>query len=323
MSIGIVISTYNGSKYILEQLTSLINQTQIIDKVLILDDCSTDNTVSIVKKFIEKNNLSTWLIEVNEENVGWKINFWRGISLIDTDVIFLCDQDDIWMRDKVKIMTSIMQNKDITLLACGYTPYYGDDAHPIKINDALTRQMTNSGKIIKINFTPKFMYVDRPGCTYAVRHSLVELANNIWTPTVSHDGLLWRVSILTGGAYLLDRNLILWRRHGESATSMKQISKSSMLDKRYYNNLITFINPNIDFINSLLHFIKHDNLNLFEEKRNILEKELSFNVYRKKVYDERRVLGVIKLVFMYHDFYFSLRSILGEILIIWKMAFTR
>ena len=71
MKLSVVISTYNGEDYIERQLDSIKNQTRPADEVLIIDDCSTDNTVNIIRRYIEKNDLCSWKFEVNNQNKGW------------------------------------------------------------------------------------------------------------------------------------------------------------------------------------------------------------------------------------------------------------
>lgn len=118
MTISIVMTTYNGEKYILEQLHSLLQQNRKADEVIVLDDCSTDNTVEIVKNFIQANHLEHWRVCVNDKNVGWKQNFVNGFELASGDLVFPCDQDDIWLSDKLEIMEKLMEeNQHIDLLS--------------------------------------------------------------------------------------------------------------------------------------------------------------------------------------------------------------
>ncbi len=109
MKISVVMTTYNGKKHIYEQLCSLANQTRKPDQLLIFDDCSTDDTVSIVKRFIEMKNLCNWKIIENESNLGWRKNFMFGLLKAEGDYIFPCDQDDIWSEDKIEKMTDIFR----------------------------------------------------------------------------------------------------------------------------------------------------------------------------------------------------------------------
>ena len=121
LSTSVVMATYNGEKNILEQLDSLLSQTKKINEVLICDDCSTDNTVDIISSFIEKNNLSsTWHLKINEKNLGWRKNFFHLLNLASQDIIFTCDQDDIWHETKIEEMSSLFRNKKIQVLVTDY-----------------------------------------------------------------------------------------------------------------------------------------------------------------------------------------------------------
>src|SRR4030067_269521 len=97
-SIGVVLCTYNGEKYLREQLDSILCQTRAPDQILILDDCSNDRTIEIIENFLKKDGRIR-LIR-NETNLGYARNFEKGISLCETDFIALSDQDDIWFNDK-------------------------------------------------------------------------------------------------------------------------------------------------------------------------------------------------------------------------------
>lgn len=100
-SIGIVLATCNGEKYLHEQLESLLNQTFSPSEIVIVDDCSIDNTILIAKEWQCKY---PGLIKIfnSNKNSGYIKNFERGISFCDQDFIALADQDDIWEQDKLE-----------------------------------------------------------------------------------------------------------------------------------------------------------------------------------------------------------------------------
>ena len=100
--ISVVLTTYNGKQHIVELLDSIANQTVLPDEVIIADDQSTDNTVNIVKEYIEIHKLENWFVYVNPINLGWQKNFKEAISRATGDYIFLADQDDIWMSKKIE-----------------------------------------------------------------------------------------------------------------------------------------------------------------------------------------------------------------------------
>ena len=125
MKTSIILSSYNGAEYIEEQLNSLLTQTRPADEVLFFDDCSSDNTPALIESFIQKNNLTTWTLYRNKENIGWRKNFIHGMSCCHGDIIFPCDQDDIWLPEKVQKMTDVMeQHEEINLLVSSYTAFY-------------------------------------------------------------------------------------------------------------------------------------------------------------------------------------------------------
>lgn len=120
MTVGVAVALYNGERFIKEQLDSLRKQTKMPDKVVLCDDGSKDKTVEIVREYIKSNGLEqSWMLELNPQNLGYIKNFYRAMTLCDTDLIFLCDQDDIWESNKIAKMTHIMETReDIMLLSC-------------------------------------------------------------------------------------------------------------------------------------------------------------------------------------------------------------
>lgn len=118
MKVSVLMTTYNGEKYISEQLESILRQSRQADEVIICDDCSGDGTVGVIKDFIYKNELVNWTLYQNKENKGWRRNFIEGLQYTSGDVIFFSDQDDIWLPHKIEKMTDIMEkSKRIHCLA--------------------------------------------------------------------------------------------------------------------------------------------------------------------------------------------------------------
>lgn len=104
MKCSVAICTYNGASYIREQVLSIINQSTMVDEIVLCDDCSTDETIEIVKSIDIPSNITLRIIE-NEINIGYVKNFEQAVSLCSGDIIFLSDQDDIWHSNKVKTIT--------------------------------------------------------------------------------------------------------------------------------------------------------------------------------------------------------------------------
>jgi len=115
MKISIALCTYNGEKYIREQLKSLEEQTLKADEIIVCDDNSSDNTADILNEYIDKLNMK---LIVNKENLGVTKNFEQAVSLCEGDIIFLCDQDDVWHKDKIKIMSEKMIEEKTGICCC-------------------------------------------------------------------------------------------------------------------------------------------------------------------------------------------------------------
>lgn len=109
--ISIAMATYNGEKYLREQLTSIINQTYTNFELIICDDFSTDNTKNILQEYANKD--SRIKLHFNITNLGFKKNFENTINYCTGQYIAFCDQDDIWEPDKLEIALEKIQNYDI------------------------------------------------------------------------------------------------------------------------------------------------------------------------------------------------------------------
>ena len=100
MKTSVIIATYNGSKFIEEQFDSILAQSVQPDEVVITDDGSKDNTREVVQRYIDEHDLNKkWHLHVNEKNKGYARNFLDGAMLTTGDIVFFCDQDDIWISE--------------------------------------------------------------------------------------------------------------------------------------------------------------------------------------------------------------------------------
>ena len=116
MKSSIALCTYNGERFIAEQLKSILSQTRLPDEIIVRDDCSTDNTVKIANSLLENSGID-YRIEVNKTNLGCGQNFLKCYDSCKGEVIFSCDQDDIWENTKVEtIMDLFENNSNVTLV---------------------------------------------------------------------------------------------------------------------------------------------------------------------------------------------------------------
>lgn len=111
-TVEVILCTYNGSRFVIEQIKSILAQTTRIDRLSIYDDASHDGTPDLIARFAasldpEKNILH---LEVNKENIGYAHNFCNAIQRASCDIILLCDQDDIWESDKVAVLVKALHD---------------------------------------------------------------------------------------------------------------------------------------------------------------------------------------------------------------------
>ncbi len=214
MTISVVMSVYNGEKYLLPQLDSLRNQTVVADEVIILDDCSTDRSYQLIADYIMTYKLNTWHLERNPHNYGWKRSFFEGISKCKGDIIFTCDQDDVWLIDKIEVMScAIQDNPSIQLLVADYLAFQFDDV-PYCCKK-------KSGKVERMKLGYKWKYIQRPGCVFAFTKKLQKKFTSCWRKGMAHDLLLWELAGVEDAIYIVDYTAIYFRRHDNNATPPK------------------------------------------------------------------------------------------------------
>jgi len=248
--IVVALSTYNGSRFVVEQLDSLLDQTKVPDQIVVCDDCSTDCTPEIIRAYIAEHHSVPVSFEfsVNDKNIGWKANFKKLITSCDATYIFPCDQDDIWSPDKIQSMVEVMEsNPDLDLLACSVEPFYEEGS---RRSDAGSLEATRGVELLqREQLKPGFMYIRHPGCSYCVRGSFVKRVLPFWEATYPHDAVLWRYAVLENGAAVLNERLVRFRRHDGNASDRKKQTKADrMLDVDYY----------IDFVEHAMRFAEAD-----------------------------------------------------------------
>lgn len=223
--------TYNGEKYIIEQLDSLKNQTQVIDEVIICDDCSTDRTVEIIRNYIDSNRLGdSWNCYVNQTNKGYADNFHDVLIRATGDIIFFCDQDDIWHLDKVKCMVIAMEeNNEIGLLVTSHHNFFGNEVTYVH------KSVIENKKPEKVELSQDSIYLKAPGCTMAMRASFRNQAKEYWYSGFAHDEYAWKIGLCLDCVWFYDVCLMERRCHENNTSMCKMRTKEKR--KIYIDNL--------------------------------------------------------------------------------------
>lgn len=217
-STSVVISVFNGSKFLVEQLDSIRKQTVAPDEVIIVDDCSTDGSFEQIANYIEYYHLS-WNLFRNENNRGFRANFHRLASMASCDLIFFCDQDDIWHYQKIEISKAIMEhNSNIDVLCSDYL-IWKDREIPESFEFYCNTNMEMIGlDTVTPHHGKPYIWL---GCAMCVRNSFIKSISKYWSDEWAHDECLWKMSQATNSCYIARIPLILHRVHTANATGHK------------------------------------------------------------------------------------------------------
>ena len=303
------LSTFCGERYIEEQLESLTAQEKKPDRIYIRDDGSTDKTVQIIRTFAEKHHEIKWDIRENTQNKGWKKNFHDLILDVEEDLIFLCDQDDIWQPEKISVMTdTLRKHPKMELLSSDYEPIYMDNASTI----ASHYTIKGTDHVQQLEFDKRFMYVLRPGCTYAVKREFCQEIAPYWDDTIPHDAMLWRFSLIRDSGYIIREPLIKWRRYQASTSSKyyKGKAEESEADLRL-KSIRKSIDSHLTFINTAQKYIENHPIN--KEKEKIIAEQKTFEKKYRQAIETGSIYQLLKLGITYREFFLSERTIFGDI----------
>ena len=130
MGISVAMCTYNGARYLGEQLESIASQTRAPDELVICDDGSSDETVQIIRAFSAQSKFPVRLY-VNEKNLGSTKNFEQAIALCNQEIIALADQDDVWRANKLEVIEDVFFNSPQTGLVFSDAELVGEDLQPL------------------------------------------------------------------------------------------------------------------------------------------------------------------------------------------------
>ncbi len=310
-NVSVAMTCYNGSRYVVEQLDSLRLQTRKIDEVCIIDDNSTDNTVKIIQEYIAHHDLTNWKVSSNKENLGWVKNFHKAILETTGDIVFFCDQDDVWHHDKIELMTDILStSNEISVLACRLNLIDSMGHRLPNMHKSFPFDSNGTRHVLKNCLNSKFLYSISPGCTLAVKRELVsKLYGEERCKLLPHDALFWKIGTCLDCAYIYDDALIDYRIHSNNASnpSATMGTKLKSKDKRL-NEVDLFVK---DFSN-VVALAKFFGVNQIYIK--IINDILEHLNTRKKWISQELKKNVILYYLREKKFYRSFRMFLGDLI---------
>lgn len=194
LSISVAMATYNGEKYLREQIDSILCQLAEQDEIIISDDGSMDSTLLIIEEYMKKDNR---IHLVKGLGKGHVFNFENAIKFCKNEIIVLSDQDDVWENNKISELTkSFYENPNIVVVN-----------HGAKLID-------EKGKDILQDFNSKYY-----GCCMAVRQEYVKSLLPFPKWTVAHDQLIAYVALIKKKYLYVDSKLLKRRIHNGNLTS--------------------------------------------------------------------------------------------------------
>lgn len=230
----ILMSTYNGSKYLREQINSILTQTGVSIHILVRDDGSSDDTISILEEY--KTNNPDIIEIIQGENIGWQKSFfllaeYASHHFPDYFYFAFSDQDDIWMPEKLRQAIVILsQSQIIPSLYCSNLIYYKKGKQ-----DGLYRKKT---------FIPTYKNClirnCATGCTIVMNKALLKaISRHPSIESIPHDHWAYMVATLCGKSYVDNNSFILYRQHENNQLgcnrSLSQIWKARLKTSRSKN----------------------------------------------------------------------------------------
>jgi len=212
--ISVCLPTYNGSKYILEQINSILIQLTEEDEIIVSDDCSTDNTLQLLRGL---NDPRIKIFE-NPKFSSYVFNFENALMRAGGDIIFLSDQDDVWLPNKTKVMCDALNNFDLVLSDC-----YVVNLDLNIIHDSYFKIR----KTVKNKF---FSLIGRSpylGCCLAFNRKVLSKALPFPKSVNSHDIWIGNIAAFFYKIVIIDEKLLYYRRHNENTSIMAGSSRIS------------------------------------------------------------------------------------------------
>lgn len=221
--ISVCMATYNGEKYLLQQLASILTQLAAGDEVIVVDDCSSDSTV----KLLQEASDPRIKLHRNSTNKGVFKSFEYAINLSSGDIVFLSDQDDLWLPDKVvKIIRTFELMSEVTMVAT--------DANVIDANGQVKSASFFAGRgPFKPGLLATIVKNKYLGCTLAFRSSLKNVLLPIPADVPMHDIWFGALNAVYGKTYFIDEPLISYRRHDNNVSPERSSNFRTRLLWRY------------------------------------------------------------------------------------------
>lgn len=217
-TISIAMATYNGERYIREQLDSILAQTVAFDELIICDDVSTDRTWDIISEYAAKDTRIK--LHRNSKNIGFLRNFEQALRLCNSDFIALSDQDDVWLPQHIEHLINAIGDKMLTAGDAKIIDSNGNDTGRT-LSYCSDLDYISDDDIEKAYF---ILFYQNPyqGASMLLRRSFLEKALPIPEAVNYHDVWFSILACLYGGFNFVNTPITMYRRHDEAITGKKR-----------------------------------------------------------------------------------------------------
>ncbi len=231
MRISVALATYNGGKYITEQLNSILPQLTQEDEIIISDDGSTDSTLELIAGIsmgsggqtleLVSGFCAAQIKVLKNPGKGVISNFENAVRHASGDIIFLCDQDDVWHPDKVAIIKNCFAATNASLII---TDAYITDQNLNVLEPSFFKLMNSGGGVLKNFIKNTFL-----GCCMAFRKELKEVILPFPEKIPMHDSWIGILAQLQGDVLFIPEKLVYYRRHEDNASALERNSLKQSL----------------------------------------------------------------------------------------------
>jgi len=228
--ISVAMTTYNGGKYIQEQIVSILHQSKAIDELIICDDCSLDDTVAQIEA-IQDERIRLYK---NKENLGYIENFYQAISYCKGEYIFLSDQDDAWNFYKVEKMLKIFQKEKAAALCTNFS-LMDENSAPLLDRDAYALPpflRKKHGSMESVSLVQLIFGNIAPGCTYLFSQEVKEIYLQMHFGQIVHDHQLLLIAANVGKVLFVNEELISYRLHAKNSIGFAKPSHKVQVELR-------------------------------------------------------------------------------------------
>ncbi|MBO4333508.1 MAG: glycosyltransferase [Aeriscardovia sp.] len=218
--LSVVLAAYNGGIYIHDQIASILPQLSTGDELIVSDDGSSDNTMQVVAAF---NDTRIKLVE-NKGPHGIVSNFESALRMVRGDIVFLCDQDDLWTPNKVQVCLKALENADLIVHDLMFLTADGC------VSDVGFFKSRNSGPGFWKNlYKNGFM-----GSCMAFKRSVLDFALPFPKDILWHDMWIGLMAERKCKTLFIPEQLLYYRRHGDNASPTGDKSSFSLLKQLHY-----------------------------------------------------------------------------------------